>query len=87
MKRRVRLFAISTCGWCKRTKRLLDKLGIQAEVTDVDLLEGEAKQAARDEVARVNPRRSYPTMIVGEGEDERIIVGFDEAKIEEALKE
>ena len=83
--KKVRLFAISTCGWCKRTKRCLEDNKVEATITDVDLLEGDEKETARKEVARVNPRRSYPTLIVGEGENEQVIIGFDEDKIKECL--
>ncbi len=80
--RRVRLFALSTCGWCRRAKTFLEEKKIEYECFDVDLLEGEAKEAARAEVARVNPRRSYPTIVVGE---DGVVVGFDEDKLKQLL--
>ena len=81
MSKRVRLYALSTCGWCKRAKRFFDENKIEAEVTDVDQLEGEAKEEARAEVAKYNPRRSYPTVIV----DEDVVVGYDEERLKELL--
>jgi len=62
MARKVKLFAISTCGWCKKTKNFLNENNIEYEFEDVDLLEGEEKERAREEVARHNPRKSYPTI-------------------------
>jgi glutaredoxin len=41
MAKSVRLYALSTCGWCKRTKRLLNSLNIDFQAWDVDLIEGE----------------------------------------------
>ena len=82
MAKSVRLYAISTCGWCKRTKRFLDKHHIEYQAWDVDLLEGEEKEQARAEVAKHNARRSYPTLIV---DDEKVVVGYDEERIKEAL--
>jgi glutaredoxin len=81
MAERVKLFAISTCGWCRRTKRFLEQNKIPAEVTDVDLLEGEEKEKARAAVAEVNPRRSYPTLIIGD----QVVVGYDEDRMRELL--
>ena len=75
------LYALSTCGWCKRAKRFLEENKVEAQVTDVDLLEGEAKEAARAEVAKHNPRRSYPTLVI----DEDVIVGYDEDRMKELL--
>jgi glutaredoxin-like protein NrdH len=81
MANSVRLFAISTCGWCKRAKRFLESNKIEHESIDVDMLEGEEKEQARAEVAKYNPRRSYPTLVV----DEEAVVGFDEDRFKELL--
>ncbi len=79
---RVILYALSTCAWCKKTKRLLDELGVDYHFVDVDLLQSAEQDQAKDEVRRWNPKCSFPTMVVG---DEGRIVGFDEEKIREAL--
>ena len=28
-KGKITLYALSTCGWCKKTKKLLDDLGVE----------------------------------------------------------
>ncbi len=38
-KKRVRLYALSTCPECKRFKQFLDKQNIQYELIEVDLLD------------------------------------------------
>lgn len=78
----VRLFALSTCGWCRKTKALLDELGVEYDYQYVDLLAGAERQEAIKQVERWNPARSFPTMVIGE---ERPIVGFKPDKIKEAL--
>jgi len=78
----VKLYAISTCGWCKKTKRFLDEHNVEYDCDDVDLLEGEEKERAREEVGRHNPRKSYPTIII---DNQEVIVGFDADKLREAL--
>ncbi len=82
MQKKVILYALSTCGWCKRTKRFLEKNKIEAEIIDVDLLEGEEKTRIREEVAKHNPRRSYPTILI----DEEVVLGFDERRLMELLE-
>jgi len=37
-KGKVILYALSTCVWCKKTKRLLNQLGVDYYFIDVDLL-------------------------------------------------
>ena len=81
MPQKVILFALSTCGWCKRAKRFLEKYKIEVETIDVDLLDGEEKQKVRAEVAKYNPRRSYPTIVI----DDEVVAGFDEMRLKELL--
>ena len=37
---KVMLYALSTCVWCNKTKKLLNELGVEYDYTDVDLLGG-----------------------------------------------
>jgi glutaredoxin len=75
------LYALSTCVWCRKTKQLLDQLGVEYNYIDVDLLEGEEKTKATDEVRKLNPRCSFPTLAI----DGKCVVGFDEQKIRESV--
>jgi glutaredoxin-like protein NrdH len=76
------LYGLSTCVWCRKTKQLLDQLGVEYNYVDVDLLQGEEKTKATEEVKKLNPRCSFPTLAI----DAQCIVGFDEKRIEELLK-
>jgi len=82
-KGKVVLFALSTCGWCKKTKTFLDELGVAYDFVFVDLLSGADRDEAIKLIEKVNPQRSFPTMIVN---DSRVIVGFNEATIREVLR-
>ena len=76
------LYALSTCGWCRKTKRFLAELGVQYKYKDVDKLSGAERDEALQEVERWNPRRSFPTMVIKE---EEAVVGFDADRIKELL--
>jgi glutaredoxin len=76
------LFALSTCGWCRKTKNLLDELGVEYRYIDVDLLEGQDKKEVVAEVTRWNPSSSYPTMVI----NNKSIVGYQEEKIRQAVE-
>ena len=82
-KGHVVMYALSTCGWCKKTKRLLNEIGVEYYYTDVDLLEGEDKATAMKELERWNPRRSFPTLVI----NDECIVGYKEDEIKEAIGE
>jgi len=78
----IRLYALSTCGWCQKTKAMLNDIGVEYEYVDVDLLEeGDRKEVI--EVVKVhNPKCSFPTMVI---DGDRCIVGFNETETKEAL--
>lgn len=82
-KGKVMLYALSTCGWCKKTKALLNELGIEYDYTDVDLLKGDEQAATIKEVTKFNPETNFPTMVIN---SQKCIVGFKEDDIREALK-
>ncbi|MFZ7110250.1 MAG: glutaredoxin family protein [Desulfatiglandales bacterium] len=77
----VKMYTLSTCSHCKATKRFMDECNIKYEFTDVDLLEGEERRAILEDVKKLNPKCSFPTIIIGE----KVIVGYKEKEIREAL--
>jgi glutaredoxin-like protein NrdH len=81
-KGKVMLYALSTCGWCKKTKALLNELGVEYDYTDVDLLKGEEQAAVVKEIEKHNPDCNFPTMVI---DSSKCIIGFKETDIREAL--
>jgi glutaredoxin-like protein NrdH len=79
---RVVFYGLSTCVWCKRTRRLLDDLGVAYDYVYVDLLAGEEQEQAMAEVRRWNPNESFPTLVFNES---NCILGFDENAIRRAV--
>ncbi len=77
------LYSLSTCGWCKRTKALLDELGVAYDYIDLNEVEGMSIEELRGEVRKWNPACSLPTLIINE---EKCIVGFQEKRIREMLQ-
>jgi glutaredoxin-like protein NrdH len=82
-KGQVMLYALSTCGWCKKTKQLLEELNVDFDFTEVDLLESEEKEKTRAEIRKWNPACSFPSMII---DNSVCIIGFDENKIRDTFK-
>jgi len=81
-KGEVVLYALSTCVWCKKTKSLLNNLGVDYSFVDVDLLEGEEKKKVLEEVKKYNPQCTFPTMVI---DNKKCIRGYEEAKIKAEL--
>jgi glutaredoxin len=81
-KGKVMLYTLSTCGWCQKTKRFLDKLGVEYYYMDVDILEGKDMNFALEKVRHWNQACTFPTLVIN---DEECIVGYNEAKMKKAL--
>ena len=77
----VKIFSLSTCSHCGATKKFLGECNVQYEFTDVDLLQGDERAAILEDVKKLNPRCSFPTIIIGE----KVIIGYKEDQIKEAL--
>ncbi len=82
-KGKVMLYALSTCGWCKKTKALLNELGVEYDYTDVDRLEGEDQEAAVAMMGKYNPATNFPTIVINSN---KAIIGFKEDDIRKAFK-
>lgn len=77
----IRLYALSTCPYCRMTKRYLDEHGITYQLTEVDTLEGDAKQSAIEEVKRLSGGTSFPVLVA----DDEVVVGFNKTRIADLL--
>jgi len=82
-KGNIKLFALSTCIWCGKTKKLLNELGVEYDCVDVDLLDYDDQQEALSEIRKYNPSGGFPTMII---DNKDCIVGFDESKIKDKFE-
>jgi len=77
----VKVYSLSTCSHCKSVKKLMDDCTVKYEFVDVDLLKGEERKAILEDVKKFNSRCSFPTIVIGD----KVVVGYKEEKIKEAL--
>ncbi len=77
----VMIYTLSTCGHCKIVKKLLNEINVEYDYVDVDQLGAEERKSVLEDVKKLNPKCSFPTIKIGE----QVIVGHHEDKIKEAL--
>jgi len=77
----IKLYALSTCSHCRDCKTLLAELGCDYTCIDVDQLSPDERKAILAEIQQINPRLSFPTLVVGD----KVIVGFKKEEIQELL--
>lgn len=76
------LYALSTCGWCKKTKNLLNTLGVAYDYIDVDYLMGTERTQIIKEIEEWNPQCTFPTLVIN---NKHCIVGFKEQDIRKVI--
>jgi len=81
-KGEIQFYALSTCGWCRKTKQLLDELGVAYDYCYVDLLSGDERDQAVKELQGWNPNRSFPTVVIN---GSKVVVGYKPDRIKEVL--
>lgn len=79
----IMLYALSTCGWCRKTRELLQEMGVEYSYEYVDQLADEnARNDAMKTVEKWNPLCSFPTLIIN---NKKCIVGYKPEEIKKEL--
>ncbi len=80
----VKMYALSTCGWCAKTRNFLDDHDVAYSYVYMDLLPDDEVDEMSDEQREYNPSGSFPTIVVN-GSD--VIIGYDLGALEELAGE
>ena len=82
MTDKIKVYALSTCPYCRRTKMFLEQHKIEYDHIDVDLLDDAKQDEVLEEIEKLTGKQSFPVVVIGA----EIIVGHDEQKLRRALK-
>lgn len=77
----VKLYALSTCPYCRMTKKYLTTSGVDFDVVEVDTLEGTEREETIATVREISGGASFPVVVIGD----EVIVGFNKMRIKELL--
>lgn len=75
--KKIKVYSTPTCPWCTVAKDFFKEKGLKFDDIDVS----QDKEAGQEMVEK-SGQMGVPVIMIGE----KIIVGFDKKKIEEALK-
>ncbi len=76
------LFALSTCGWCSRTKEFLRENDVAFEYIDVDKCTMDEKREIGRRLEELEATLGFPVTVV---DDDLVITGFKPDEFKEAL--
>ena len=78
------IYALSTCGWCKKAKQFLNEKGIAYSYIDVDLLDDDENLTVMETIRKWNPSGSFPTIVINNTKGLR---GFNSSDLSKAIEE
>ncbi len=73
----VKVYSTNTCPWCEKTKQFLKQHNIKYEDINVS-----SDPKLREEIIKKTGQRGVPVIEIGN----KIIIGYDEDALSEALK-
>lgn len=76
----VTIYTTKTCGYCKAAKELLTEHTVP--FTEIEV--GSDREKAREMIAK-SGQMGVPVLFIGDTGSQEMIIGFDEAKIKQAL--
>lgn len=80
MAKPVTIYSTQTCGYCKSAKDFMASRGVAYQEVDVGI-----DQARAREMIEKSGQMGVPVIVVGEGAEEELIVGFDQNRLATAL--
>ncbi len=81
--KKVTIYALSTCPWCKKAKKFFVEKGLKVEYIEYDKVDKEMRKSIAEECAAYMKELAFPVVKSGE----KVVVGYDIKKYENLLNE
>jgi len=82
-KHRVLIYALSTCGWCKRAKKFLKDNNVEYEYINVDQCSELDRQQIWHDIQSRGGTLAYPTLII---DSKILLTGAPQNKLREVVE-
>ncbi|ADC65426.1 glutaredoxin [Ferroglobus placidus DSM 10642] len=79
----VKVYALTTCPYCKKTKKFLEENGVDFEIIYIDKLSGEERKKVVEEVHKLTGMYAVPVTVHGD----KVIVGYKEDELKKLVEE
>lgn len=77
----IKVFALSTCPYCRQARTFLDENSVAYEVVEVDKLAGQERADAIEDVKRLSNGTSFPVIVI----DGEVVIGYNKARIQQLI--
>jgi glutaredoxin len=79
--KKVKMYTLSTCPWCMKTKKWFKQNKIPFTYVDYDLVNEDEQQQIRAEIDGYGVERTFPVVVIGE----EVVSGYDLERYAELL--
>ncbi|HMK47268.1 MAG TPA: glutaredoxin family protein [Methanocella sp.] len=76
------MYTLSTCPWCRKTKKFFSDRNIQFEFVDYDLASNDVQEKISSEMMKHTGHISFPFVRIGDN----VVIGFNPDRFEQLLK-
>ncbi|WP_370572735.1 glutaredoxin family protein [Methanomethylovorans sp.] len=80
--KKITMYTLSTCPWCKKAKSFFDEKHIPYEYIDYDKASKEVQEEIRNECKARGENISFPFVIIGDS----VVVGYNPEKFMKLLE-
>lgn len=80
--KKITMYTLSTCPWCKKTKNFFDERHIPYEFIDYDKASKEEQQRIRETCSSYGEGIAFPFVIIGDD----VVVGYNPQKFMKLLE-
>ena len=80
--KKVKMYTLSTCLWCKRTKKFFEDKGIPFECVDYDKVDEAEQEKIMAEMKKNGGGGSFPYVCIGSG----VVQGYEPDEFERLLE-
>ncbi len=78
----IKLYALSTCGWCEKAKKFIDDKLVEYSYVYVDLLPEDQAEEVLLELGKFEENVSFPTVVFN---GETAVIGYDVEALEKLV--
>ena len=79
--KKVMMYTLSTCPWCRKTKQYFTDHNVPFEYVDYDLQSAQEQEKIEQEMKKRGGALSFPWVLIGND----LVVGWNPAKYDELL--
>jgi len=79
--KKVSMYTLSTCPWCRKTKNFFKERNMQFEFVDYDLADEPTQEKIADEMMRYADHIAFPFVRIGND----VVIGYNPEKYERLI--